>query len=412
MTPPGERSIRNISLGRRKGRPAPEESSDHDVSHRRPRPRSSHFWIWVVLVVMLFSGFGLLISTTFAGATVTVYPRAETVTPPAMLVAAPNAPIGTLPYQTVSVSRTASVDVPAQGTRQVSRPASGTIIISNAYSADSQRLIPGTRFESPDGKIYKIRDAVVVPGMSGGKAGTVSATVFAESPGPDYNRSAATTYTLPGFKGKPQFSKFSGRSDAPITGGFIGEEPSVAQNDLTAAKDKLQKQLDSEVRAAAAGVIPEGSVAIPGTLEVSFGELVQKPGEGKTAVLTQTATASGVVVRLSDLAGAIAKQTVEDYAGEGVLFGDAAKLDVKLASSSKKSDGTITLQLSGETTLVWQFDTNALTQALLNKPKTEFESVIRAFEPAIQKADASIRPFWQGSFPRDSAKIKIKIAGE
>lgn len=407
---PGERSIRNIPLHRR----ARAHLEQEEEMHPRPRRRRSRRFLYVAAgVVAVCALFGILISTVFAGATIVVYPRIEKVSLPATLLAHPNAPMGTLPYQTISVTRSASVSVPASGTKKVSRPASGVLTVSNSFSSASQRLIANTRFEAQDGKIYRIRDSITVPGTTGSgssmKPGTVSATVYADSAGPDYNKSAGAVFTIPGFKGDPRYSKFSATAEGAISGGFTGDEPAIADSDLNAAKTALQQKLDADARAAAAAGIPEGSVAIPGTLAVSFMDLTQTPGANKTATLSQSASATGIIVRQGDLAAAIAKSELKTYNGEPVLFGDVSNMDMSLATTSKRQDGTITLALKGNATLIWQFDKNALVTALLGKGKAEFQEVIQSFQPAVAKADASIRPFWHGTFPSDITKITIKV---
>src|SRR5487761_2750335 len=137
MTPRGERgdrSIRNIPVpsGHRPARspaPLPEETQPEDPNQpmyeedfsnpppRQPRRRSGFFgsrFFWVlVVVVVVCAAIGLLMSTLFVGATVTVTPRSATVTAPATIEAQINAPAGTLPYQVVNSSRTASTTVPA-----------------------------------------------------------------------------------------------------------------------------------------------------------------------------------------------------------------------------------------------------------------------------------------------------------
>lgn len=406
----GERSIRNIPLHRRARAPIQQE----EEMYPRPRRRRSRRFLYVALTVLAVCAlFGILISTVFAGATIVVYPRIEKVSLPATILAQPNAPIGILPYQTISVTRSASVSVPASGTKKVSRPASGVLTVSNSFSSASQSLIANTRFEAQDGKIYRIRDSITVPGATGSgsalKPGTVSATVYANSAGPDYNKSAGAVFTIPGFKGDPRYSKFSATAEGAISGGFTGDEPAIADSDLSAAKTALQQKLDADARAAATAGIPEGSVAIPGTLAVSFMDLTQTPGANKTATLSQSASATGIIVRQGDLASAIAKNVVKNYNGESVLFGDTSNMDISLATTSKRSDGTITLALKGGATLIWQFDKSALVMALLGKGKDEFQTAVRSFQPAIAKADASIRPFWHGTFPSDINKITVKV---
>src|SRR3989344_1790759 len=353
VTPQNERSIRRIPVPA--GHRRTHEQQEDERPHRRSR-RRGRFMLLALGAVAVFGVLGLLLAVLFAGATVKAHPRTQVVVVPPTLEAQRNAPVGTLSFEVLSLSRSATTTAPMGGTELVSRQASGVITVSNSYSTASQRLIANTRFEAPDGKIYRIRDSVTVPGMSGGKAGTATATVYADSPGPSYNRPLATTFTIPGFKGDPRYSKFSAESQGALSGGFIGDEPAVAPADLAAAKAALQKQVDADVRAAAATQIPQDSVAIPGTLSVVFADMVQASGPDKTATLTQSATATGAIVRAADLAAAIARRGVTGYKGEAVLFGDTSKMSLTAATSSKLSDGTLTLQLGGSATLLWQYD--------------------------------------------------------
>lgn len=409
-----ERSIRNIPVHHRKPlRPEPVVEEEDlpeipaDVPRRRRRRRP--ILRWAIVVVIVCALIGVLLSTLFAGATLSITPRSEVVTVPSVIQAALNAPIGTLSYELVSTTRSATTTVPAQGTQRVSRAASGVVTIANTYSAEPQRLIANTRFEAADGKIYRIRDSVVVPGMQGATPGTVTATIYADSPGDTYNKSGSVTFTIPGFKNDPRYTKFTATASGGISGGFVGDEPAVAQTDLTAATAALQKQLDAEVRAAASSAIPQGYSAIPGTLSVRYGQLVQTAGSNKTATLVQSATASGAIVRQNDLATAIARAQVKDYAGEAVSIDPSSQMVVQATSTT---GSTLVLQMAGQVKLVWQFDPEALKQAMLGKAASEFNTVIEAFEPAIAKATLSIRPFWHNTLPTDPNKIGIKILKE
>jgi hypothetical protein len=412
MLPPQGRSIRDIPVppNHRRVRTSQEDEYEQHPPRRRRRGRG-RFWIILLAVVIVCAAGGILLSTIFAGATVTVHARTASVTPPGTLTAQLNAPVGSLSYQPFSVSASATTTVAANGTQQVSIQASGVVTISNNYSTASQRLIANTRLEAPDGKIYRIHDSITVPGMSGGKAGTVTATVYADSPGADYNKSGTTTFTIPGFQGEPQYTKFSAQSQGDISGGFVGAQPAVAAGDLATAQQQLQTQLDQAVRAKA-NAIPDGYTAIPGSLNVTFSTVAQTPNGSNQANLSQTATASGDIVRTQDLANVIAEKEVQTYNGEAVGFDPSSTLNMMLASSSKPTDATLNLTLSGTAVLVWQFDPNALTQALIGKPKGQFETILQSFAPAIEcstdtPCSAAIRPFWQSSFPSDASKIKI-----
>lgn len=412
MIPKGERSIRDIPLppGHR---PPPAEP----VLPRKKRismTKSWFFWILIGILVLCAIG-GILLSTLFAGVTVNVTPKTAVVTSPSTMLAEVNAPVGVLPYQIVSASRTASTTVKASGSSQVSKSASGVITIYNDYSISPQTLVATTRFEAPNGNIYRIKSGITVPGAI--KAadgtltpGTVSATVYADAPGATYNL-GQTQFTIPGFKGDPQYTKFYAQTSG-ITGGFVGAQATVAPADLAAAQNAFEQGLKNALQQAASTEIPKQYLLIPGTFTISYSDIIQTPIDSNTVALSETATASGDTVRTSDLAAAIAKQEVSGYKGEAVDFADISAITVGLQGSSTPSQGSLTLALSGSPTLVWQFDPNALKAALLGKSKSAFEQIVSSFAPAITcskdtPCSASIRPFWSSTFPTDANKITV-----
>ncbi|MBX4191990.1 hypothetical protein KW798_00705 [Candidatus Parcubacteria bacterium] len=396
-----DRSIRNIPVPSGHRHHPSEEMYDQEPP-RRPRGGRKWFWLSALLVVVVAAVGGFLLSTVFVGATVTVFPRTEQVTAPAKMMAGLNAGPGTLPYQNVSVTRSATTTVTATGTQHAERQASGKVTIYNNFSSASQRLIANTRFQAPDGKIYRVKDSVDVPGM-----GTAQATIFADSPGGDYNRTQSTKFTVPGFKGDPRYDKFYAEAES-ISGGFIGEEPAVAQADLDKARTAMEQALEAALREAAATGLPEGSIMIPGTLAISFSDLKKGAINGNSVTISEDSVAQGQIIRLQDLASYIARQTVKGYGGESVQFDDPSDITITLGSTTKAT-GSVELGLSGTPTLVWQFDVNAIKDALIGKPKGQFEDIIKSFEPAIAKAEAKIRPFWQTSFPADPSKIKVEV---
>lgn len=416
----GEKSIRNIPVppGHKLIEPMYEEDFS-DQPPRRAKPkrrfvRTRFFWI-LIAVVVICAVAGLLMSTYFAGATVTVTPRSAQVAVPSTIQAEVNAPAGTLPYQIITSSRTASTSVPASGTKQVSLSASGVITIYNNYSTASQDLVATTRFEAPNGKIYRIHTGVTIPGAKQSSSGaltpgTVTATVYADQPGSAYNLTSATQFTIPGFEGTPKYTKFYATAPS-ISGGLVGLQPAVSETDLANAEQALKQGLSGAMNDMVQTQVPKQYIAIPGTLNVVYDDIVQTPGTGSTAILSQTANATADVVASEDLASAIAAQTVQGYGGEAVNFADPTQISIALASTSSAT-GVITLNLSGNPTLVWQFDPSALQQALLGKPKSEFETILKSFAPAIScstatPCKASIRPFWTSTFPSDASKIKV-----
>jgi len=417
---PADRSIRNIPLPAHHRRPQTSDVYEEDFTNeppraRRPRRRGRGWFFWSIVVVVLVCAIGgVLLSTLFVHVTVNVALRHQQVQVPPTLQASLNPAAGALGYSVLTTSRTASTSVKASGSQQVSKSASGIITIYNNYSGAPQQLVANTRFEAPNGNIYRIHAGVTIPGATQQNGtltpGSVSATAYADKPGADYNISTATQFTIPGFKGDPKYDKFYAQSSA-ITGGFVGTQPAVAQADLTAAQTALKNGLDSSLQNTGASGIPADFTVIPGTLQVSYADVAETPQSDGTVTLAQTASATLDVVRTNDLAAAIARAQVQNYNGEAVGFADPSALKVSLATSSA-SQGPITLAFSGTPTLVLQFDPDTLKQALLGKPKSQFETIIDSFAPAIDcsaqaPCTASMRPFWKTTFPTDPAKITV-----
>lgn len=419
---PKDRSIRNIPVPASHRRPlAPmreqstneEEGGDREVRYEpRPRRRGGRnlFWIVAFIVILFCVVGGLLLSTLFAGASVVVFERQETAVGPITLTAALNPPTGSLGYGLMSGTRSATTSVPATGTKEVSRTASGVITVYNNYSTESQRLIARTRFEAPDGKIYRIQDSIDVPGATksatGGQIpGSIQSTVYADAPGASYNRTGKTSYTLPALKGDPRFDTLYAEGEA-ISGGFIGPEPAVAEADLARAKVALEQGLAQAAQTALASQIPAGYLVVPGTLEITYSDITQTAGESNTALLSQTATMQAAIVKVDDLANAVAKQKISGYEGEAVTFKDPTQL-ILAAQANEESETELALNLSGNLTLLWRYDQGALKAALVGKSKSEFETIIQSFAPAINRAEAKIRPFWDGSFPDNPDKVEI-----
>lgn len=72
----------------------------------------------------------------------------------------------------------------------------------------------------------------------------------------------------------------------------------------------------------------------------------------------------------------------------------------------------MSITLNGQVTLVWQFDPAKIRTALAGKNKSEFQSVLAGFAPAIEcsearPCDVRVRPFWASTFPTEADDIKV-----
>jgi hypothetical protein len=68
--------------------------------------------------------------------------------------------------------------------------------------------------------------------------------------------------------------------------------------------------------------------------------------------------------------------------------------------------GEIVFNLIGSPLVVWQFDEAKLQSELAGKLKKEVRAILTTY-PSIERAEISLRPFWNRTFPKNPAKIRL-----
>ncbi len=159
-----------------------------------------------------------------------------------------------IPLRVIEVEKDITQSFPSTGQASVSdKRARGMITISNTFGNSAQSLVATTRFESPDGKIFRLAKGVTIPGARevDGKIvpGTIDVEVIADASGKEYNIDP-TTFTVPGLKGGPKYEKISAMSSHAFSGGGEGEGAlvSVSADDVARAKDAAIKALPESLR--------------------------------------------------------------------------------------------------------------------------------------------------------------------
>ncbi len=403
-----EKSIRNININRR----APERR-DFPIP---PRPRTSGIfsgkliWIVAIIAIVIVGGVSLFM---FRHTVVTVVPRTHTVvfdnTAPFTAYPAETAASGTLPYATQTFTFDDSDVLPAQGTQHVDTKASGQITVVNDYSATPVKLIAQTRFETPDGLIFRVPNDIVVPGKKGSAPGTIQVTVVADASGANYNVGPIAKFTLPGLKGGAMFNGVYARSDAPFSGGFSGDQPQTAPGALEASQAQMRDRLNQKLKDAL-GALATGTTALPDLARVSYTDLPNAAQGTDSVKIGERITAQVPVFSTDQLAAILAQSISADAQLSDVTLvpGDnfaAAYADV--ASTTLGAD-PISFTLSGQAQIVWTVDKAALAKALAGHDQGAFQTIIGGF-PFVQEAKARIEPFWSSSFPKDPSAIEIDV---
>lgn len=323
-----------------------------------------------------------------------------------------------LPFHFVSLVDEKSQEVPATIEQKVQKKSYGRVIIYNAYSTASQRLIKNTRLESADHKIFRIDQSVVVPGakLVAGKVaepGVVEVVAYADVAGAEYNIGLGD-FTIPGFKGDPRYTKFTARSKigSPIAGGFSGTVKVPTDSEIQKAQEEIKQSLKTIAVEKARALIPGGMSFFPGSTIVKFEEVPQDFTSNDVSKVTVRASVSVFFFDAALLAQKFAEASVSSYQGNPISISNIPSLAFSFIDPVENvvlADLTqVRFRVVGDPVFVGTIDTKKISLALLGKDKKDFADIVTK-EQNVGKAEATIRPMWNTTFPSDPAKIDVKV---
>lgn len=393
---------------------APSGRRDTDgIVYRDPRTRyinkrqsvGTLAFIFTLLIVIIG---GSLLTFVFNRATITIVPKHEDLTDFRKTVSFAQSGSDTdttVLYTIATTSITKTKELALSEQKSVQAKASGKIIVYNNYSSDPQRLIKNTRFESPSGKIYRINQSITVPGKTASKPGSIEVTVFADSAGAEYN-SAPVDFTIPGFKGTPQYATFYARSNGPIAGGASGNVSSASLADVNAAKDELAIELAQEIKDELSKQKVDGYVGLYSAIDVDFEDNEAAVLAGNTSTYRVTATGYLMLAKGDELAREVAEE-IRSYANESVRLDYTDRLTyTKKDADTLATVDSLDVLVEGSPRVVFLTDEEALKVLVAGKERSDFASLMKGIA-SIESAEISFSPLWLSAFPEDISKIKI-----
>lgn len=317
-----------------------------------------------------------------------------------------------IPAAIFSEKKNMNISWQATGKKYIEKKASGKITIYNEYSSGPQRLDVNTRFEAPDGKIFRLKSKVIVPGakIESGKivASSIEGEVIADKPGEAYNISPVSKFTIPGFKGADKYEKFYGRSQNPMTGGFVGETAYPTEDDIKKAKIFAENKIKNVVETfLLTQLISENFKAVDATAQTTIAKEVVNKGTDEAGNFSVYVEANSSIqafkeLTLLDLMTALANQAVgNDFKLKSY------KIDYKPIEIEAKTN-LVVLPVDFSGIFLMPLDQNDFMQKIVSKSDTELKSLIFS-SSNIEKADISFWPFWVSRVPDDANRIKIMV---
>lgn len=353
---------------------------------------SKKLFVGVLVGFILF--LGIFISRT--NATITITPKKITQD---INIVIPLDTSNTLATKT-QISKSASKTLPATGEQQVEKQASGKIKIINKHKEVSQELVKNTRFQTPNGLIYRIQESIEIPGytMNGSTLvpGTLEVEVFADSAGEEYNVSNVK-FTIPGFSGKEQFDKITAESVGEISGGSIGVRKVVSEE----AKEQVQKDLEAQLKTEIESTKNESTeyVIVSNLETLSYGEIQDKV-EGDSVVLSLTAKVDAYSFVKKDFSNFVGQNSIQGASTTDLFSVNTTNL---LFGIDKEE-----IRVTGSTLITYITDIEKLKKDFSGKKRSAASSIIDSYN-SLEGAVATLKPFWKSKFPSDPSKIEVII---
>jgi len=316
-----------------------------------------------------------------------------------------------IPAEVFSTKKNFNFSFPATGKKLVEQKAGGKITIYNAYSSDPQILVANTRFSTPDAKIFRLEQKIVVPGAKivEGKiiSSSIEAKVIADQPGPQYNIGPVSHFSIPGFQGTAKYQGFYASSQESMTGGFIGDKAFPTEEDIKKAREKAVKDLKDYIDSFLSLQIPPEFKTIEGSRQFNIlkEEVNKEVDEKGNFTVFLEGESLNIAFRESDL-----KDLLENIVQEGLGVNFRIK-SYKLEYGVGRPDfrqGRISFAINFQGVFEEPFDVESFKQKALNKNEKELKTLVSTL-PNIQKITISFWPFWVKRVPDDLKRVKVEV---
>lgn len=317
-----------------------------------------------------------------------------------------------LPVRLIEKETDMSVTVATTGkASSANQKARGTVIIYNQFSTEPQTLVATTRLETPDGKLFRLTETIVVPGMtSGQEPGAIEAHVIADQAGEEYNI-GPSEFSIPGFKGGPKFAKFSAKSTKNMIGGGSGgsgEVSVITKADLdTAERETRQQILDTILSSLRSELQPDEKV-LEDQIEIAPLNPAALPQIGTAAntfdysnrykvrafIFSEKIVSDKIAERIPKTLHEIPMKPIS----QEVTYSD---------SQANHAEGIVEIKATALVTLESDVDADAFRDELLGQDESGIKQILDQ-HPEIKKIEVVFRPQWiLTSVPESENRVQV-----
>ena len=403
------KGIRNIGVSRTRQR-----MNDRLVdAPRAPRGSMIPGWVMGLGGVVLVALIGCYFVFASRKTVVTITPRSQHVTfsegTPFTAFPAAIAATGSLAYtvETRDLDETATITIPAGATPSQPHKASGTVTVVNEYQTKPVRLLKNTRFQTPDGLIFRAPSDIVIPAKKGTVAGTVNVTIVADEDGSKYNVGPTDKFTVPGLKSIPaEYARVYAKSSVAMTG---GADAGAGAEAINSGVMELRAKIRKDAAAIAATLSNDSTVAFPGLVQITYKDLPSENLSDTAVKVHQQAHVEIPIFQTAAFANNVAQLVASDVQQNAfkLVIGNDCDATPSASSTAMGTD-PLSFSMHGSAVLVWKVDSHTVVNALLGRNRAAFKTIVTGF-PSIQEATTRIEPFWQDTFPTTADNVTVTL---
>jgi len=392
---------------------SPEDEKKPEAKEKKPEQTKKFI---LILIGSAFALFIFLVFVSLGEADVRIIPRKNDFS--VNISAAVSDKIteidevyGIIPGEWIEIEKVVSRTFSSSAEKDVFQKARGTVTIYNNFSVLPQVLVATTRFQTAEGLVFRVPNAVTVPGMTkagnNALAGQVEVEVVADRAGGEYNIEPSD-FRIPGFLGSPKYQGFYAKSFEKFSGGFVGRSYFVSRSDLEKSEEALRNEAAEEVKAGLGALgnfkILDKAVKIGMEKTADSGKAGDLAKEFMVALKIRAAT---LAFKEEDAAELVSRY-VKNSQNEPVLR-NGLKMDfVGPELDEEERELSFRIVSSGKT--VQNIDKDRIILEIAGKKKDEAGFYLRGV--AEIESARILSPFWLRKIPKNKSRINIKVLVE
>ena len=325
----------------------------------------------------------------------------------------------TLRASTQTMTKDASIDFDATGSKDIGKKASGQIVFNNCEE-DHDITIPAGTTVSAAGKSYITGESVTVPAgradfgrgcAQAGKSGPVSIT--ASNRGSDYNMPGGTTFNVSGHSNDSTARYFNATSTTSISGGSTEIIKVVSSKDISDAEQELRRENADQYREELAGQFDENVIVLTDTFDVDLSEVESSPGQGDRANNGKAKLTGKVTYTMLGVSRSEIGSYLDDYFAKQLegnkdqrVYENGSK-DAEF-NTVETTDGKVTANLVATGKIGPKIEDSKIKDIAKGKRYGEIQSEVESIQ-GVNDVDVKYWPFWVSSAPDDDKRINIKF---